>query len=413
MKASRILSLALALALLAGGCSAQGSPLQLQGAGDVPDVEPAVSQQADQAFAQFAVELLKGARADGEDALVSPLSVMMALAMAANGAEGETLTAFEQVLGGGVDLDTLNANCASLLQDYAGLGGSTQANLANSLWLDEGLEANDAFLQRCADTYGAGLFAADLDTQKAMEQINSWVSEQTREKIQRILDQPLSADTMLVLVNAVYLKNTWQREFDPADTHPGTFYPEQGGDLSVEFLSNGVRGEQYISTGTEAGVVLPYDDGRLAFLAVMPHSAALSDYLAGWDGGTVAALLDGAEETLLSLHMPKFEAEWGGELGELLAELGLEQAFEPGLADFSGIGASAEPFYLSSVLHKTRLEVHEKGTEAAAVTAVLADATSAGPVQEYQILRLERPFVYGIVDLERQLPLFLGTYSGG
>lgn len=411
MKRNSVLALALSLALLAAGCSAQGSPLKLQDA-DLPPVEPAISQQADQAFAQLAVELLKGAREGGEDALVSPLSVLMALAMTANGADGETLAAFEQVLGGGVDLDTLNANCASLIQDYAALGGSTQANLANSLWLDEGRKADPDFLQRCADTYGAGLFSVDLDTQKAVNQINSWVSEQTREKIQSIIEEPPSGDAALILVNAVYLKNAWQQEFDAQNTHPGVFYPEQGGEITVEFLSNGVRSEQYLSTGRETGVILPYDDGRLAFLAVMPTSGNLSEYLAGWDGGTVAGLLDGAEETRLSLQMPKFEAEWGGELSELLAQMGLESAFQPDRADFSRMSESEEDFYLSSVLHKTRLEVHEKGTEAAAVTAVMVECTSAAPVMEYESLRLERPFVYAIVDLQRQLPLFLGTYSG-
>ena len=113
---------------------------------------------------------------------------------------------------------------------------------------------------------------------------------------------------------------------------------------------------------------------------------------------------------MLSLSLPKFEAEWGGSLTEALVSLGLETAFDKGQAQFEGMGQADGPLYLSDVVHKTRIEVNEEGTEAAAVTAAIVEACSM-PAPEPERLVLDHPFVYGIVDLERQIPVFLGTFE--
>ncbi len=410
----RLLAAGLALALLtgcAGGAAPSGQAAQPMnpGTGDAK-VDAVPSGTADKALVDFGGKLLVQVREEGENTLVSPLSVLFCLAMCANGAEGDTLQEFLDALGGGVTLDELNGSCASLIEDYLSLEGSTECSIAGGLWIDERMTPNEDFLNRCADIYQAGAYEADLDTQKTVEQVNAWVKEQTRGMIDGILDEPLSPDAVLLLANALYLKNTWARKFDASDTYLGVFNPGTGETQETDYLHNGTRNEQYINTGSERGVVLPYDDGRLAFFALMPQDGDLSGYLAKWSGDTLPQVLSAAEDTLLSLSLPKFEAEWGGSLTEALVSLGLETAFDKGQAQFEGMGQADGPLYLSDVVHKTRIEVNEEGTEAAAVTAAIGDACSM-PAPEPERLVLDHPFVYGIVDLERQVPVFLGTFE--
>ena len=340
--------------------------------------------------------------------LLSPLSVALALSMTANGAAGDTLAEFEALLG--ADVDTVNANAASLLAEYRDLGGSTVSNLADSLWLDDSLEANELFLSRCTAFYGAGLYQADLATEQTRRAVNGWVEENTGGMIPEILTEVPAEDAALLLVNALYLKNTWDHEFDPNSTREDSFHPAHGTATVTDFLSNGIRQEQYFRTEDAAGVVLPYDDGRLAFAAVLPDGD-LDAWLENLDGGTFPALIGAAEDTRLLLRMPKFEAEWGGELADALAALGLDAAFDPTRADFSGLGTTESgPLFIDSVLHRAKIQVDEEGTEAAASTVV--EVRSGGPApMDYEELILDRPFCYAIVDLERGVPLFLGTFE--
>ena len=406
----KLLSLLLPLALLAG-CAA---PL---GAG-VTDLSrqfalgtsapPEADGAADAAIGNLGAQLLRAVREPGVNTLLSPLSISLALSMTANGAAGDTLAEFEALLG--ADVDTVNANAASLLAEYRDLGGSTVSNLADSLWLDDSLEANELFLSRCTAFYDAGLYQADLATEQTRRAVNGWVEENTGGMIPEILTEVPAEDAALLLVNALYLKNTWADEFDPNSTREDSFYAADGTGTVTDFLSNGIRQEQYFRTEDAAGVVLPYDDGRLAFAAVLPDGD-LDAWLESLDGGTFPALIGAAEDTRLLLRLPKFEAEWGGELADALAALGLDTAFDPARADFSGLGTTESgPLFIDSVLHRAKIQVDEEGTEAAASTVVMAPAGAPAPV-DYEELILDRPFCYAIVDLERGVPLFLGTFE--
>ncbi len=406
----KLLSLLLPLALLAGCAAPLGAgvtDLSRQFALGTP-APPEADGAADAAIGNLGAQLLRAVREPGVNTLLSPLSISLALSMTANGAAGDTLAEFEALLG--ADVDTVNANAASLLAEYRDLGGSTVSNLADSLWLDDSLEANELFLSRCTAFYGAGLYQADLATEQTRRAVNSWVEENTGGMIPEILTEVPAEDAALLLVNALYLKNTWEHEFDPNSTREDSFYAADGTGTVTDFLSNGIRQEQYFRTEDAAGVVLPYDDGRLAFAAVLPDGD-LDAWLENLDGGTFPALIGAAEDTRLLLRMPKFEAEWGGELAGALAALGLDAAFDPTRADFSGLGTTESgPLFIDSVLHRAKIQVDEEGTEAAASTVVMAPAGAPEPV-DYEELILDRPFCYAIVDLERGVPLFLGTFE--
>ena len=427
----RVLILVLALALLTGcvggGSAAQTAPASaptestepVSTVGPTPTASPAPMQPprkladpqgAAEAYADFALDLLRAGRAEGESILLSPLSVTLALGMTAMGAQGETAAAFEEVLG--MDQETLAAYCAALMTDYGDLGGSSETNLVNSLWCDEDLTLNDPFVKTCEDSFDAELFHADLQDPKAVERVNGWVKEATRGMIPPVVKE-FDPNTVLALVNAVYFKNQfaqplitpgmgWTMDFQNAD---GTVSQPQG-------MSNGERKEAYLSHENGQGVVMPYDDSRLGLLLMLPdEGSSLTDYLAAWDCQTISGLLSGQESRTVDLQVPKFKAEWDGELKDALVALGLADAFDPQTADFTAMGhCDKGPLSIGSAIHKSAFEVNEKGTEAAAATVVdiLCGDLPQIP-DDLVILHFDSPFVYGIVDLEIGAPLFLGT----
>lgn len=425
----RTLSLLLACALglgLLSGCAQASAAKELTA--PKLSVTPSNSEEVNGALAGFGLELLKKSRdANGETAmnsdmdhvpfstLVSPLSVALALSMTANGAAGNTLAQFQDVLGGGVDLVELNTACAQLMADYQGLGGSTKCAIANSLWVDPEGQIKDDFIGQCRGIFDAQVFSAQLSEPGIVKDLNSWVSQHTNKMIPEIINQPFPEETACLLVNALYLKNSWLSEFDPLSTHTMDFHHAGGPDSQVEYLRKFDTQLSYLQGKGAQGVVLPYDDGRLAFVAILPDlypdSPDFGQWLNNLEGNSLSQLINNREDAIfLSFAMPKFSAEWKGNLEDTLPLLGLEDAFVPGAADFSSLGDNPEGYFINQVIHATKIEVNEKGTEAAAATVVDAPAGSAAP-QDGITLILDRPFLYGIVDLYTGVPLFLGTYE--
>ena len=418
MKRRRILPLLLSLSLLSG-CAGTGMLAPVQSSvkplptpsGSLPPVEPLIctTEGTMEGYQAFAAALLRENHREGENALVSPLSVALALGMTANGAAEDTLEEFETLFG--LSRDNLTALCAWFMADYAQLGDSTQATLVNSLWADPDVTLANGFVLRCQDTYGAQVFQQDLQDPATVKAVNQWVSDATRGLIPSVADK-FSDEAVLTLINAVYLKNQFERPFEPPTSDWELDFTAQDGTVThPKGMHNGTRNEEYISTENGQGVLLPYDDGRLGLLLMLPQEGtSLTDYLAGWDETTVPGLLSIRQNLRVSLTCPKFKTEWSDSLNASLQAMGLSQAFDPQRADFSAMGsAGGDPLYIGDVIHKTAFDLNEKGTEAAAVTAVIMEATSAMPPQDLIYLRFDRPFVYGIVDVEAGTPLFLGT----
>lgn len=407
----RLIPLVLSLSLLAS-CAA-GAAEKVR---EVPDVPGEVHVTYDlnvegkpyEAYAAFGVELLRHSREEGKNTLLSPLSAALALGMTANGAGGDTLKEFEALFG--MDGDTLNSLCANMMRDYTNLGGSTGANIVNSLWCDPRLTLDDLFAARCRQIYGAELFYAELQDPSTVDAVNGWVKEATQGLIPKTVEK-FSPNAVLALVNALYLKNKFQRPFEEPHSEWTIDFTNADGSVSQpRGMSNGERNEWYLAHDKGQGVVLPYDDGRLGLLLMLPdEGVSLTDYLDGWDGATIASLLENKQERLTVLTVPKYELEWDGSLSAPLQAMGLTGAFEVDKADFAAMGAADGPLYIGDVIHKTVLKVNEEGTEAAAVTAVVMDCGAAMPPDDLVVLRFDRPFVCGIVDLENGAPLFLGT----
>ena len=419
----RILSLALVLTLslsLLAGCGASAADVTELTADPIVVAYDGSIEPAETALAGFGLDLLRGAReSSGQAALISPLSAALALSMAANGADGDTLTQFKAVLSGGAGLDMLNALCQNLTAGYGGLGGSTECSIANSLWVDPAGEIREDFIGKCMGIFGAQVLQAELSAPGIVPALNGWVSDHTNEMIPSIIDEPFAEETAALLVNALYLKNTWAQEFDPNDTTERMFTHADGSEDWVDFLRHFDRTFPYLETEDSVGALLPYDDGRLAFFALMPRlypdSPDFETWLAKLDGAELSRLIRDSgerEDFFLRLTLPKFEAEWSGELKDALSALGLDAAFDPDRADFSLLGDNPYGYYLSQVIHAAKIEVNEEGTEAAAATVVAVAGAGAPMVEPKGIeLDFDRPFLYGIVDLENGVPLFLGTFE--
>ena len=354
----------------------------------------------------FAVRLFQSAY-DGKNTLLSPLSVLVALSMTANGAEGETRAQMENVLGMTVselnDLFALYLNALPQSDD-------AKISLANSIWLRdcENFAVKEAFLQTNADVYGAGAYRAPFDG-STVRDVNRWVKDKTDGMIEKIVDR-FAPDDVILLVNALAFDAKWDQPYTQSSQRPsGVFHLEDGTETKATFLYD--KEHLYLTDADRAvGFVKPYVGGRYAFAALLPNEGIpVGEYLATLDGETVSAILKNAQEILVDTKLPKFETAYETVLNNVLAGMGMIDAFDPAAADFSGITESYDTLYIGEVRHKTFIEVGEKGTRAAAVTSV--GAKNGGVPAEVPPVILDRPFVYLIYDTVTRMPIFIGVLN--
>ena len=354
----------------------------------------------------FALGLLRESAGE-ESTLVSPLSVLSALALAESGAEGETLAQMEQVTGMSVD------ELTDLLQAYGALVDDGPLSVANSVWLrdSDGLVVEDDFLETCGGRLGAQVFSAPFDDSTVAD-VNAWISEKTHEMIPQMLNQ-ISDDAQLLLVNALAFEGGWEDPFDSALVSPDTFTREDGTERDVTMMRS--TEDSYLENELATGFVKPYEGYDYAFVGLLPaEGVTVDELLASLDGSALEELLTPVEGAGAEIGLPKFTAAYEAELGGALRALGMTDAFDPDLADFSRMGTSDKgPLAVGGVLHKTFIDVNEEGTRAAAATVIPMDGVAApgGPIEYHEVI-LDRPFVYLIMDLRTGLPVFAGTYMG-
>ena len=360
--------------------------------------------------ADFAVRLFRRCFDAEKNTLVSPLSVLSALAMTANGAKGETLAEMEKTLG--MSTNELNAYFKSMLERIRAEEGDTfRFHLANSVWFtsDERFTVNRDFLQTNADYYGADVYRAPFDD-TTLAAINGWVNENTDGMIPSILDR-IPADALMYLVNALAFEAEWPEPYDEYQVYPGDFTLEDGTKRKVDFMHS--EESRYLEDGDAAvGFVKNYKGGKYAFAALLPKAGrSLSDYVASLDGEKLIDILSSSEICTVNAALPKFEVEFSDDLAEALGDMGMSAAFGP-QADFSGLGTSTGGnISITRVLHKTFISVAEQGTRAGAATGVEMNDGCAPEFEEPKYVTLDRPFVYMLIDRETNVPFFIGTLT--
>ena len=369
----------------------------------LPDMDAGAAAAAD-----FGVRLFKTSIEEGENTLISLLSVLYALAMTANGADGETLAQMELVLG--MDVDNLNSYMLAYLEllpeskDY-------KMSLANSIWFkdDPNFAVEQSFLQTNADYYGAGAYKAAFD-EGTRNDINNWVKEHTDGMIPEIIDE-IPDEAIMYLVNAVAFDAKWADEYEEHQIREGRFTMEDGIRQDVDMMHS--EEHTYLEDDMATGFIKYYKDRKYAFVAMLPNEGvSVSQYVDSLTGEHLRELLNNPQDLTVFASIPKFETEYDIEMSEVLQEMGMTDAFDWQVADFSRLGTynvDGMNICINRVLHKTFISVSEQGTRAGAATAVEMVAEGAMEIVEFKEVVLDRPFVYMLIDCETNLPFFIGT----
>lgn len=342
-----------------------------------------------------------------ETVIVSPLSVATALSMVYNGAAGDTQTAIAETLRlEGMTVEALNGAIANQLQTLNSDDLGATVSIANSLWAREGVTFNPSFIETAETFYAAEVASLDFTQPSALATINGWVEDKTEGMIPQIINQ-IKPDDVLFLINAVYFKGDWQFPFEPDRTQEEDFFTLDGTAHPHPLMAQ--SGEFFYSeTDQFQAIRLPYQGGQLEMVVLLPQaevspmemqSALTAEAWQQWM--TQFSRRPG------SLKLPKFKLEYGTQLNQVLAALGMDVAFDPNQADFSRLSDLAT--YISDVQHKTVIDVNETGTEAAAATSIGITATSAPvePPQPFEMI-VNRPFFLAIQDQQTQSMLFMG-----
>ena len=369
----------------------------------LPDMDAGAAAAAD-----FGVRLFKTSMEEGKNTLISPLSVLYALAMTANGADGETLTQMEKVLG--MDVDKLNSYMLAYL-DLLPESKDYKMSLANSIWFkdDPNFAVEQSFLQTNADYYGAGAYKAAFD-EGTRNDINNWVKEHTDGMIPEIIDE-IPDEAIMYLVNALSFDAKWADEYEEHQIREGRFTMEDGTRQDVDMMHS--EEYTYLEDDMATGFIKYYKDRRYAFVAMLPNEGvSVSQYVDSLTGEHLRELLNNPQDLTVFASIPKFETEYDIEMSEVLQEMGMTDALDWRVADFSRLGTynvDGMNICISRVLHKTFISVSEQGTRAGAATAVEMVAEGAMEIVEFKEVVLDRPFVYMLIDCETNLPFFIGT----
>jgi serine protease inhibitor len=359
----------------------------------------------------FGLNLFREINAGEHDAnlFISPISVSLALGMTMNGAANETFRAMRATLGfEEMDEDAINESYRGLIRLLKGLDPAVTMQIANSIWYYEGFPFKDSFLDVNKQYFDAEIAGMNFSHPDAAKTINNWVNDNTQGKIKEIVPVPIPDDIVMYLINAIYFKGDWKYQFDKKKTHDASFRLPDGSLKSVKMMS-GKSPIRYAITDAYTVAELPYGDGFYNMTIILPDRydtiesfvASLSE--SRWNE-IIGVLPESGSE--IDIRMPRFRLEYKKKLNDVLKTLGMEIAFEPYDADFTRMYFKEqfpENLFISTVDHKTFVEVNEEGTVAAAATSVGMGPTSLPPE-----IVIDRAFVFAIRESHSGSIVFIG-----
>ena len=379
---------------------------------DTPEVGP-VDTNLITANTAFGFNLFNEIRKteQNKNIFISPFSVSVALAMTLNGAANETEQEMMNVLQlQALSSESINAGYGQLQHKLQASDPKVTLTLANSLWARQGIQFRQDFLQRNIQFFGAEISTLDFDDPSASETINQWVNTNTNGKIQKIVSDNIDPTTILFLINAIYFKGTWQREFDSSKTEDGPFYLTNGDEKQVPMMKQQRQHPYYRGANFQA-ISLAYGDGQISMYIFLPNPESnLNIFLANLNAEGWENWMSQFHKQDVSLVMPKFKLEYEKTLNDTLNMLGMGSALQPELANFSRMApleVAGVNLYIDKVVHKAFVEVNEEGTVAAAATSVGVGVTSLPPPPIP--FTVDRPFFFAIRDNETKTVLFMGT----
>lgn len=350
-------------------------------------------------------ELARG----GGNVFVAPASISSALDMTMAGARGATAKEMADVLGV-PDAAAAAAQYRNLQKQIDALqnSGAIQLSIANSLWAQEGIGFDGAFLQQLGRDFGSDLLKADYrgNSEAARQKINQWVSEKTQQRITDLIARgAVRPDTQLILVNAIYLKALWEQPFEPQKTDDGEFATVGGRSVRARMMHNEISA-MYSEDAQAQMLELPYRGGSVTMVILLPKRQDGLKQLEESLPGKLMTLRDVPMSRRVSLALPRFTMRYQTDLAQPLAKMGMPSAFSDH-ADFTGMRKEGG-LLISKVVHEAFVDVDEQGTEAAGATGVMMRPTAMRAIEQPVQFVADHPFVFAIVEKETNGVLFIG-----
>ena len=382
-----------------------------------PEAPPDVPTEDLKALAEgntaFAVDLFKQLAQKPGNVVVSPYSISSALAMTYAGARGPTADEMKKTLHFTLPDDALHPAFGGVSDSFqtSGKNRPYELNIANALWSQQGMKLEPPFLDITGQSYGAGVREVDFrQSEAARREINKWVEEQTKEKIKELLKQgDIHRNVRLVLTNAVYFQGNWKEQFEKSMTHDQDFEIERGKMVRVPMMHLQEAKSRLAATPDFHLHELPYEGDRWRMIFLLPEQRnGLREVEAKLTARQLTDAIADLKPDKASVSVPRFKFRHHCKLKDELAKLGMPTAFDERAADFSGM-TKAEKLCIDNVIHEACIELDEKGTVAAAATAVVMTKVWA-TVSRYPFI-LDQPFLFILRDNLTDTILFLGRVS--
>ncbi|MGD0628009.1 MAG: serpin family protein [Terracidiphilus sp.] len=362
----------------------------------------------------FAIDLYTQLRKQDGNLFYSPESVSTAFAMAFAGARGTTSAQMAATLHFTLPPDKLHLVMGALLAGLNGPHSGYQLHVADALWAEKDFTFLDDFLKLTSSDYGAGFNRVDFKfaPEAARATINQWVEEKTEDKIKDLLPAgSLTPSTRLVLTNAIYFKGNWQTQFDKEQTKDEDFHVSAAQNVKAPLMHLTSK-LGYFNGGTFQVVDIPYKSGELSMTVLLPNDVgglpALEQSLTSANARRWLSQLRSGAKIVLTL--PKFKMTQEFQLGGTLSAMGMTQAFERGVADFSGMTGKRD-LWISAAIHKAYIDVNEEGTEAAAATGIVMRGMAMQRPEPPIVFRADHPFLFFIRDNHSDAILFMGRVT--
>lgn len=364
---------------------------------------------------QFAFDLYRKIHLEEEmksNLFISPLGVSLAFSMLNNGAAGDSAgdsrEEIQRVLGfDGYKAEEINSFYQKMLEAAMEIDPQVTLESANSIWIQDNFPVKENFVAVNKEYFDAEIKNVDFAKAATLKTINDWASEKTHGKITDFLKE-LSPDTRIFLMNALYFLGEWTEPFEKSNTRQDTFTNMNGNQVETPMMYASTY-TRYHENDSYTMASLPYGNGAFYMLFILPNEGvALSDVVSKMDHASLAEAYDQGFSQEVNIKLPKFQSSYEIELNNILQDLGMETSFTD-MADFSNM--SDIPLFISLVKQKAFVDVNEKGTEAAAVTGIGMDVTSAGPSPQPKNFFLDRPFLYLIKEVSTGTIFFMGEVT--
>jgi len=377
----------------------------------IEDTDPVSTTDLTTAQNNFALDLFKEANqidAEDENIIISPLSVAIAMAMVSNGAKGETLEEFQQVMHvDEFEPDNVNAGYLNYVEKLQNLDENLRLEIANAVFYDDqGIAVNPAFVETIEKYYDAQIEMKNFNDEATVTDINDWVKANTEQKIEKIIDD-ISPDEIMFLLNAIYFKGGWSEPFDKELTFESSFALEDGSTETVEMM--GYRNQWHIYTNSKLNALnMPLGDSIYNMLFILPEdeSTSLKSFTNNFSLSDFEEITTGLSPRDYLINIPKFELSYANQMNDDLMNLGLNLPFDQLNADLSNLGSAGGNLYVSRVIHKTFLKIDEEGATAAAVTGIGIGVVSLPPS-----IIFNRPFLCFIWEKADNSILFIAKIT--